>query len=315
MNTDVNSLVAQSHLAIKQGSKSFTAAGYLLGPAMRDAAFMLYRWCRHCDDEIDLKSSSPTNEQLARLEQLKLQTQAAFDGQSIEHPVFQALALVVNRYKIPRHYAMELLEGMAMDIRCMRYESVQELELYCYRVAGTVGLMMSHIMGLSTERALEHACSMGSAMQLTNIARDIFEDARMGRVYLPLAWLREENLDQDKILSQENRPKLVRIVRRLLGHAQAHYCHGDVGVRYLSFRAACAIQAARYIYSEIGNEVVRRGEEAWTTRVWTSKARKVVLLAKAILRTWLTLPSRCIRPWSPTVIKTVWPFAQAKALG
>ena len=105
-----------------------------------------------------------------------------------------ALQYIVRRYGIPAHYASELIEGMAMDVRGIRYANLRELLLYCYRVAGTVGLMMSHVMGLRDESALKHAADLGIAMQLTNIARDVTEDASMGRIYLPLDWLDEANI-------------------------------------------------------------------------------------------------------------------------
>ena len=175
---------------IQKGSKSFSLAARLFEPATRDAAFFLYGWCRYCDDQVDQVGASVDQRELAaRLQALKDNTAAAFSLTPQQEPVFIALQYIVHRYGIPSHYALELIEGMAMDVRATQYASLKELLLYCYRVAGTVGLMMAHVMGLRDEAALKHAADLGIAMQLTNIARDIVEDASMGRIYLPSPWL------------------------------------------------------------------------------------------------------------------------------
>ena len=172
---------------IKVGSRSFSLAARLFYADTRDAAFFLYGWCRFCDDQIDQTMNLRLQEN--RVVELRASTTAAFSGQPGTNPVFVALEYIAGKYRIPSHYALELVEGMAMDVRKERYWDVEELVGYCYRVAGTVGLMMVHVMGISDEKALRHAADLGTAMQLTNIARDVLEDAAMGRVYLPLSWL------------------------------------------------------------------------------------------------------------------------------
>jgi 15-cis-phytoene synthase len=148
---------------------------------------------------------------------------------------------------------------MAMDVRGTRYGTLKELVFYCYRVAGTVGLMMSHVMGLRDETALKHAADLGIAMQLTNIARDIREDAAMGRIYLPLSWLQEAGIRFEEIAAPEHREKLAMLTRRMLREADRYYRSWDLGLWYLSFRSACAVAAARHVYSEIGSSLLRKG--------------------------------------------------------
>ena len=159
---------------ITHGSKSFSLASRLFPKKEREAAFMLYGWCRFCDDQIDEAVEQGKPELLSdRLGWLREETRNAFAGVPSNHAVFVAFSHLIKEYRIPEHYALELLEGMAMDVRNTRYETFDDLLVYCYRVAGVVGLMMSHVMGISSEDALRRACDLGLAMQLTNISRDI----------------------------------------------------------------------------------------------------------------------------------------------
>ena len=220
-----------------------------------------------------------------------------------------ALQYIVHRYGIPAHYASELIEGMAMDVRGIRYANLRELLLYCYRVAGTVGLMMSHVMGLRDESALKHAADLGIAMQLTNIARDVTEDASMGRIYLPLDWLDEANIASDEIAAPANREKLAVITLRLLREAERYYRSGDAGLWHLSFRSACAVSAARHVYSEIGALLVKRGARAWDQRTYVTGARKLWVVIRGVVSLIQSAPARIFKPWTPGPLKTVWKYS------
>ena len=191
MSPKVKAALDECRWMITKGSKSFSLAARLFDSGTRDAAFFLYGWCRYCDDQVDRAGMEESREQLEqRLAKLSEATRSVFSGAAQEQAVFIAMQYIVQRYSIPAHYALELIEGMAMDARGTRYQTFNDLALYCYRVAGTVGLMMSHVMGLRDEQALKHAADLGIAMQLTNIARDITEDASMSRIYLPLRMVR-----------------------------------------------------------------------------------------------------------------------------
>ncbi|HSF59620.1 MAG TPA: phytoene/squalene synthase family protein, partial [Candidatus Binatia bacterium] len=267
MSPEVTAALAQCRWMIRKGSKSFSLAARLFHPDIRDAAFFLYGWCRYCDDQIDQNGTTGTREELAkRVKALKEHTASAFSFAEQREPVFVALQYIAHRFGIPAHYALELIEGMAMDVRGTRYATLKELLLYCYRVAGTVGLMMSHVMGLRDEKALKHAADLGIAMQLTNIARDITEDAAMGRIYLPLSWLQEAGIDPEEIAAPEHREKLAMLTLRLLREADRYYHSGDAGLWYLSLRSACAVAAARHVYAEIGSLLLKRGARAWDQR-------------------------------------------------
>jgi phytoene synthase len=178
--------------------------------------------------------------------------------------------------------------------------------LYCYRVAGTVGLMMAHVMGLRDEGALKHAADLGIAMQLTNIARDIVEDASMGRIYLPSAWLSETRIAPEAIAAPENREKLAILTLRLLREAERYYRSGDEGLWHLSFRSACAVAAARNVYSEIGALLLKKGAHAWDERTYVTGARKLRVVLRGILSLLRSVPARVFKPWSPVPLRVVW---------
>jgi 15-cis-phytoene synthase len=307
MTPQIEAALDECRGIITKGSKSFSLAARLFDPATRDAAFFLYGWCRYCDDQVDTAGPCETPDVvLDRVTSLKERTAAAFGFMPQTDPVFIALQYIAQRYAIPAHYALELIEGMAMDARGTRYTTLKELLLYCYRVAGTVGLMMTHVMGVRDERALRHAADLGIAMQLTNIARDIVEDAEMGRVYIPLAWLCEAEIEPGEIAAPQHREKLVLLTLRLLNEAERYYRSGDQGLWQLSFRSACAVASARSVYSEIGRQLAVKGTRAWDERTYVTGARKIWVVFAAIARLIRSVPARLIRPWSPAPLSMVW---------
>jgi phytoene synthase len=313
MSPEVKTALDQCRWMIKKGSKSFSLAAQLFDPEIRDAAFFLYGWCRYCDDQVDQAGKTENQEELARrVKALKDNTASAFSFAQQREPVFVALQHIAHRYGIPVHYALELIEGMAMDVRGTRYGTLKELLLYCYRVAGTVGLMMSHVMGLRDEKALKHAADLGIAMQLTNIARDITEDAAMGRIYLPLSWLHEAEIPPEDIALPEHREKLAMLTLRLLREAGRYYRSGDTGLWYLSFRSACAVSAARHVYAEIGSLLVRKGARAWDQRTYVTGPLKVWVVLRGVLRLLRSVPGRVWRPWSPAPLRMVWKYSNVE---
>lgn len=313
MSPEVKAALDQCRWMIREGSKSFSLAARLFDAETRDAAFFLYGWCRYCDDQVDEAGKTENQEELAqRVKTLKACTPSAFSFAPQPQPVFIALQYVAHRYGIPAHYALELIEGMAMDVRGTRYTTPKELLLYCYRVAGTVGLMMSHVMGLRDERALKHAADLGIGMQLTNIARDVTEDAGRGRVYLPLNWLNEASIAPEEIALPEHREKLARLTLRLLREADRYYRSGDAGLWYLSFRSACAVAAARHVYAEIGSSLLRKGARAWDQRTYVTGPLKLWVMARAVMSVLRSVPGRLWRPWSPAPLRMVWKYSNVE---
>lgn len=313
MSPRVKAALNECRWMITQGSKSFSLAARLFDSDVRDAAFFLYGWCRYCDDQVDQAGMAESREQLEqRLTTLSEATQSVFSGAAQEQAVFIAMQYIVQRYSIPAHYALELIEGMAMDARGTRYRTFNDLSLYCYRVAGTVGLMMSHVMGLRDELALKHAADLGIAMQLTNIARDITEDASMGRVYLPLQWIEEAGITAEEITAKKNRHKLALITERLLKEAERYYLSGDAGLWHLSFRSACAVAAARHVYAEIGSLILKKGSSAWNQRSYVTGARKHWVIMGGVLQVIASIPLRVMRPWSAAPLHMIWRHSEVR---
>ena len=283
-----DAVVRSSEAAIAQGSQSFAAAARLFDRQTRDDAVMLYAWCRHCDDVVDGQTLGHAQEadfragQRERLEQLRVQTAAALAGERSDDPVFEALRLVVERHVIPHRHPQELLAGFAMDVEDRRYETIDQTLSYCYHVAGVVGVMMAMIMGVRDPRVLDRASDLGLAFQLTNIARDVVDDARMGRVYLPAEILRRHGISEIRPDDREQWPALHRAALELLALAERYYASAYAGMSALPPRSAWAIGAARRVYRAIGEKLRQGGPDAWAQRVSTSKAEKVRLLALAL---------------------------------
>lgn len=271
---------------IEVGSKSFAAAARLFDPATRRSVLMLYAWCRHCDDVVDgqeLGFNTPAaapHDAAAALALLEAQTRRAYAGETMGDPAFAAFQEVALRHRIEPRFAFDHLAGFAMDVDGARYETIDDTLRYCYHVAGVVGLMMASIMGAHDERVLDRACDLGLAFQLTNIARDIVEDARMGRCYLPAQWLREAGIPPAELAEPRHRAALARLAARLVDHAEPYYDSAGEGIAALPLRSAWAIASARNVYRQIGIEVKRRGVRAWDERAGTTKATKLWLLAK-----------------------------------
>jgi len=261
---------------IRRHSKSFALAARLLSPLARGHAEKLYAWCRYADDAIDL-APTPLAATLA-LADLRADLDAIYCGSPVNSPAGNMLAKVVSDIRLPREYPDELLAGMAMDAAGTRYRTLDELLLYCYRVAGVVGLMMCHAMGVADERAVVHAGHLGIAMQLTNIARDVAEDWSRGRLYLPLDWLGGEP-PQDRPLDDAT---TAPVVRRLLDVADGYYASGEAGLIHLDRRSRLAVRVARTVYAEIGSEVRRAGCRPSAGRAVVSKARKLRAVASAV---------------------------------
>lgn len=282
MNDQVIDHATQS---INVGSKSFAAAAKLFDERTRQSAVMLYAWCRHCDDVIDgqilghgqLDGDRSSGE--ARLATLVELTERAYAGESMQDPAFAAFQQVVRRHAIPPELPLEHLAGFGMDVQDYRYQTLDDTLLYCYRVAGVVGLMMARVMGAKSEATLDRACDLGLAFQLTNIARDIVEDAQIGRVYLPADWLEEVGIPADEISLAHHRPALALLAARLVDLAEPYYQSASQGLRDLPWRSAWSIATAHGIYRQIGIEVKARGAAAWDTRVSTSRAQKMQFLA------------------------------------
>lgn len=263
---------------IRKGSKSFFAASMLLPARVREPALGLYAFCRVADDLVDLGHG------IEPLPQLRERLAQVYSGAPSACVPDRAYADVVHRYAIPRALPEALLEGFQWDAEGRRYEGVTHLLSYAARVAGSVGAMMACLMGTRDAAVVGRACDLGVAMQLTNIARDVGEDARAGRIYLPLSWLREVHIDPDRWLEQpDSSPELKAVVSRLLDLADSLYEQASAGIARLPRDCRRGIWAARFLYAEIGHELRRAGLDSVSTRTVVPLTRKATLLARAFI--------------------------------
>lgn len=264
---------------LKGGSRTFHAASHVLPRNVAEPAIALYAFCRLADDAVDLGG-----DHVGAVARLKERLDRAYLGQPMDIAADRAFADVVARFSIPRDVPDALLEGLAWDAEGRRYETLSDLYAYAARVAGTVGVMMSLVMGQRAPEIVARACDLGVAMQLTNIARDVGEDARAGRLYLPQSWLREAGIDPDAWLAAPAfTPAIAAIVQRLLDAADALYGRATLGIRNLPLACRPGIYAARALYAEIGRELERGGLDSMSRRAVVSTSRKLKVLARTLV--------------------------------
>lgn len=265
---------------IRTGSLSFHAASKLLPSEVRDPALALYAFCRLADDEVD-EGHNKARAVLDLQERLDL----VYAGTPRNAPEDRAFAAVSEAFDMPRELPEALLEGLAWDASERRYESLSDVRAYSARVASAVGAMMCVLMRVRDADALARACDLGVAMQLTNIARDVGEDARAGRIYLPLDWMQEAGIEIDPFLaSPAATPEVCRIVKRLLAEARRLYLRSEAGIASLPLKARTGIYSARYIYAAIGAGVCRNGFNSVDHRARTNVAQKLSLMGMAATR-------------------------------
>jgi len=262
---------------MRGGSKTFFAASRLLPARVRDPAIALYAFCRVADDAIDFSDDRAT-----ALLELNRRLSCIYEGRPQPFECDRALAAVVHKFDMPLLLLTALLEGFQWDAEGRRYETLDELQAYAARVAGSVGAMMAVIMRTRKASALARACDLGVAMQLTNIARDVGEDARAGRLYLPLQWLREAGLNPQAWLAKPVfDARIAGVIKRLLDAADELYARASLGIAHLPLDCRPAICAAGMVYSEIGRELERAGLDSVNSRAVVSTRRKFMLIIRA----------------------------------
>jgi phytoene synthase len=284
------------HEILARGSKSFVAASRMLPKRLHDRTAALYAFCRVADDAVDL--GTDVQAAIARLHQ---RLDRVYAGAPEPDPVDRAFCDVVQTCGIPQAIPRALIEGFEWDAQKRRYATGEELDAYCARVAATVGVMMTLLFGERSKVLLSRACDLGLAMQLTNICRDVGEDARAGRIYLPLAWLAEAGVDKDELVARPaHSPALASVVKRVLDRADECYRRADLGMTLYPYDCRLGVRAARLIYAEIGRVIVKNGYDSVSTRAYTSKARKLLLLVRA-LPVLLRRRRSCNEPTDPSV--------------
>jgi phytoene synthase len=282
-------IVAGAREAIQNGSKSFRAASRLFDRETREKAWLLYCWCRHCDDVCDGQIYGFSGGIRGNVAVLRGKTDRVIRGESEQELPFQALSLLLSECRIPDRFLHDHLRGFDLDETGWQPETEEDLALYCYYVAGAVGCMMAILMGVpeDDEETLERAADLGIAFQLSNIARDIREDLEAGRCYLPLEWMTEFGVTRETLFDPSNEEALTAMVKRLIDSVEIYEDSARRGAEKLPFRSRLAVLSALRIYGAIGRRVGRLGSAAWNERVTVGKMQKLVYLvpsfAEAVL--------------------------------
>jgi len=295
---DRAALVEAARESIARGSKSFAAASKLFDAAMRERVWLLYAWCRACDDLADDQDHGGALGAQAgaaeRLEQICRLTARALGGDATGHFAFDALGVVAAECGINAVHTGDVIAGFALDAAGWRPKTELDMLGYCYHVAGAVGVLMALVMGVDPEDAdtLNRASDLGIAFQLGNIARDIAEDHAAGRCYLPSDWLSEAGVREADLMAPEHRAALVGIVARMCATAQVYEASARAGAARLPFRCRWAVLSAAGIYGAIARKVAQRGPKAWDVRVSTSKAEKLRFLTAGLIGAMASSPAQ-----------------------
>lgn len=272
---DAATLADATNILATRG-RSFYWARRLLNQRHAERATRLYRFCRHIDD---LADEAPSSELAAKA--LDILSDAILHGHAISPLVADALALM-DECEIDPSTMLELIRGVRSDLTLVRYADERSLLHYCYRVAGTVGIMMCHVLDVKDRIALHHAIDLGIGMQLTNICRDVAEDAMLDRRYLPATLVGKCEPSALRLPDQNLRPVVTQAVRTLLTKADAYYNSGEHGLHFLPSGAQAGILVAARLYRAIGVRLLRSGGDYWTRRTIVPTTSKISLTLRAL---------------------------------
>ncbi len=263
-------------------SKTFYLASLFLAPEKRRAVWAVYAFCRTADDLVD--RITPAGERLLGIDRLEHKLRAALDGHAAD-PIFVAYADTARRFGIPAEPALALLRGARMDVTIRRYATYEELCEYCYLVASTVGLLVSPILGYAGTEALEYGVVLGRAMQLTNILRDVGEDALMGRIYLPAEDLERFGYAEGHVFEQLVDERFVALMRFQIARVRALYAQAEPGIAMLAPESRYTVRLALSLYRRILNAIERNEYDVFRRRAFVPlRAKLATALTVALVR-------------------------------
>jgi len=295
--TDRAALINEAQAIIALGSKSFRSASALFDERTREHAWLLYAWCRACDDMTDGQQLGHSGKRSlgpkAAHRRIVALTEQALSGEETGHAAFDAIGVVAGECRIPRRAIDDHLEGFALDASGWTPKTEDDLLRYCFHVAGAVGVMMALVMGVdpADRETLDRASDLGIAFQLANIARDIVADAREGRIYLPGIWIDEAGLNAEELADPRNGARIAPLAERLVRLSRQYRASARVGARRLPIRCRLAVLAASNVYGAIGEKVVERGPNAWASRTVVSDSEKLEEFALALVQTFWPAPT------------------------
>jgi phytoene synthase len=265
---------------VRVHSKTFYLSSLFLEPLKRRAVWAVYAFCRTADDIVDRDSPAP--DKLAAIDAWESQLVAAYEGRTGD-PIFVAFADAAQRFGIPVEPALDLLRGARMDVTVRRYETYAELREYCYLVASTVGLLVMPILGTLSPAAITYGVALGRAMQMTNILRDVGEDARMDRIYLPAEDLRRFGCPESCIMEAVVDEPFVDLMRFQIERVRAMYTEAEPGIALLASESRFTVRLALGLYRRILERIEANDYDVFTQRAYVPFRTKLAMA----LATWL----------------------------
>ncbi len=263
-------------------SKTFYLSALFLSPPQRRAVWAVYAFCRTADDIVD--RIAPAQDRLDAIDAWERKLVAAYDGHTTD-PIFVAFADAARRFGIPIQPARDLLRGARMDATVRRYATYDDVREYCYLVASTVGLLVMPILGTLSLEAAGYGIALGRAMQMTNILRDVGEDARMGRIYLPAEDLRRFGVDESAILAGIVDERFVALMQFEIERVRAMYHEAQPGIALLAPRSRYTVRLALSLYRGILDRIEANGYDVFTRRAFVPfRAKLTTALMVAIAR-------------------------------
>ena len=306
-------------------AKSFYFSSHVLPRAKRDAAYAVYAFCRYADNVVDATDASAwSGSGLGDLDLLRAQLEHVYNRDYRMDPRLLALRHTVETYGIPKRYFLDLLEGVEMDRTRNRFENFEELDVYCYRVASVVGLIMTHIFGVTGQEAYVHAAELGTAMQLTNILRDVAEDLRLDRVYLPQDELRAHGLCESDLRDGIVDDRMRAFLGAQIARARRYYASAELGLPMITNDGSrFCVRLMLDTYSGILTDIERHEFDVFTRRAHVPLRRKLAIALRAALQPSKTgnavpaavvlMPSEDV-PKSTVVLHSQHPGAQQGAV-
>ena len=267
---------------IAHHAKSFYFASQFLPQETRWATYALYSFCRFADNIVDKPRKREKELIYYEIDHLRQELELAYKFGESEHPALKSFIHAAIKYNIPQQYPNELLNGVLMDIQKTRYASFEELYLFSYRVAGVVGLMMSHVLGFKNPEALKYAEQMGIAMQLTNILRDIKEDKEQGRIYLPIDELYAYDVKEEDVINENFTSSFYSLMKYQVKRAEKYYEDANKGIDMLEPSSRFAIYTASRIYSGILNQIKDGDYNPFNKRYYVPKSKKLMILVSEL---------------------------------
>jgi phytoene synthase len=282
----------ESRMITRKSASNLALAFVLLPKAKRDGMSTLYAFCREVDDIAD-EENAPVQLRRERLARWRADIHRACGSETPQFQINRELQPIIHQYNLPAQYFDELLEGVEMDLEVKRYETFEQLELYCYRVASVVGLLSIEIFGYQSPACRDYAIYLGKALQLTNILRDVRADAERGRIYLPLADLARFRVAPEEVLRHEYSPRFFELANATAQRARQYYRLAGETLPPSERRSMIAAELMGSVYWRLLRKLERQRFNVFGPRpTRLNKGQKLLL----ILRTWCRLVSGALAP-------------------